>query len=420
MHQSSVRLQYTPRRFIFDDASKNFLIIESDHHVQPASKRTETDLDVELFGYPRAPDGVWASSIRVLSPFSGETLDLLELNNNEAAIRYVNCDFSLTMGIFLSHPNETLFVVGSVSNMTLTPKSYTSGFVSIYRLLEGSKLELLQKTPLDGIPYGLCPFQGKLLVGLGQTLRIYEIGKKKLLRKCETKSFPHNIIKIETQGDRIFVSDAAESAHFCLYRHYDNQIIIFADDFIPRWMTSSTLLDYDTIAGGDRFGNIFIIRLDPEISKSMDEDTTGSVAVYERGYLNGAPNKLSHMVDFHVGESITSIQKTVLAPGGKEVLMYTTILGTVGLLVPFTSKDDVEFMSLLEMTMRQHSPPLCGQNHLAYRGTYTPVSHCIDGDLCEMFNLLPNEKKRLVASGLDRTTSEVAKKLEDLRNRVAF
>ena len=38
------------------------------------------------------------------------------------------------------------------------------------------------------------PFQGRLLVGVGKLLRIYDIGKKKMLRKCENKV--HHIIYI--------------------------------------------------------------------------------------------------------------------------------------------------------------------------------------------------------------------------------
>lgn len=312
-------------------------------------------------------------------------------------------------------------VVGSGKGMHLVPKSQISGFVSVYRVAsEGSKLELLQKTEIEGVPYATCAFQGKLLVGMGQTLRLYELGKKKLLRKCETKVFPFNIVKIETQGDRIIVSDAKESVLFCQYRHYDNQIVIFADDFVSRWMTCSMMLDYDTVVGGDKFGNIFINRLAAETSLSMDDDTTGSLALYERGYLNGAPYKLLHMVDFHIGEPISSIQRVSLVPGGREVILYTTFFGAIGILVPFTNKEDIDFFQLLEMSMRQEAPPLCGQNHLTFRSTYTPVTHCIDGDFCEMYNTLPNEKKRAMAEQLDRSTSEVAKKLEDIRNRVAF
>ena len=43
------------------------------------------------------------------------------------------------------------------------------------------------QTPLDDVPVAMEPFQGRLLVGVGRLLRIYDIGKKKLLRKCENK-----------------------------------------------------------------------------------------------------------------------------------------------------------------------------------------------------------------------------------------
>ena len=33
----------------------------------------------------------------------------------------------------------------------------------------------------------MLAFQGRLLVGVGRFLRVYDMGKKKLLRKCENK-----------------------------------------------------------------------------------------------------------------------------------------------------------------------------------------------------------------------------------------
>lgn len=185
-------------------------------------------------------------------------------------------------------------------------------------------------------------------------------------------------------------------------------------------MSCSTLLDYDTIAGGDKFGNIFINRLDTETSKAIVEDTTGNTAMYERGFLQGAPHKLLPITSYFVGESITSICKTTLVSGSREILLYTTILGTIGILIPFTSKEDVDFFQLLEMTLKQELPPLSGRNHLLYRGMFTPVHNTIDGDLCELFNTLPNEKKRAIAESLDRSVGDVAKKLDDIRTRVAF
>jgi hypothetical protein len=45
-----------------------------------------------------------------------------------------------------------------------------------------------------------------------------------------------------------------------------------------------------------------------------------------------------------------------------------------GALLPFTSREDVDFFSHLEMHLRQEHPPLAGRDHLAYRGAYFPVS----------------------------------------------
>jgi len=60
-------------------------------------------------------------------------------------------------------------------------------------------------------------------------------------------------------GNRIVVSDSQDSFHFVRYKRTENQLIVFADDTSQRWITSACLLDYDTIAGADKFGNITVV-----------------------------------------------------------------------------------------------------------------------------------------------------------------
>jgi hypothetical protein len=38
-------------------------------------------------------------------------------------------------------------------------------------------------------------------------LRLYELGKKKLLRKCEYKQLPQHVAQLHVLGSRIFVGD---------------------------------------------------------------------------------------------------------------------------------------------------------------------------------------------------------------------
>lgn len=57
----------------------------------------------------------------------------------------------------------------------------------------------------------------------------------------------------------MIVSDVQESFIWVRYKRNENQLIIFADDTYPRWVTTATLLDYDTVAGADKFGNICVV-----------------------------------------------------------------------------------------------------------------------------------------------------------------
>ncbi|KAJ6518066.1 Cleavage/polyadenylation specificity factor, A subunit, partial [Mycena vitilis] len=159
----------------------------------------------------------------------------------------------------------------------------------------------------DDVPLALLGFQGRLLAGVGKALRIYEIGKKKLLRKVENKSFASAIISLNTQGSRILVGDMQESVSFAVYKPPENRLLIFADDTQPRWTTAVAMVDYNTVAVGDRFGNVFVNRLDSKVSNQVDDDPTGAGILHEKGQLMGAPHKRKMLAHFHVGDLITSI-----------------------------------------------------------------------------------------------------------------
>ena len=88
-------------------------------------------------------------------------------------------------------------------------------------------------------------------------------------------------------GDRIYVSDLQESFHFVKYHRDSNQLAIFADDTLPRYITAQTVLDYDTIAGADKFGNVFVCRL-PADAKDADANAVNVNAFWDTGLLGGA------------------------------------------------------------------------------------------------------------------------------------
>ena len=84
--------------------------------------------------------------------------------------------------------DDQYIVVGTVKDLQLRPRGLTCGYLVLYKLSHtGDQLELVHRTEVDDLPAAIAPFQGRLLVGVGRYLRIYDYGKKKLLRKCENK-----------------------------------------------------------------------------------------------------------------------------------------------------------------------------------------------------------------------------------------
>jgi len=366
------------------------------------------------FGLPRG-NGHWASCIQVVDPISEKSvLYTIELEENEAAVSVAAVQFS-------SQDNEVFLVVGTGKNMVISPRSHDGGAIHIYRFLEGGKkLEFVHKTNVEEPPLALLEFQSRLLAGIGTNLRLYDLGIKQLLRKAQGEVAPNLIVGLTTQGSRIIVSDLSESVIYVVYKYQDNRLIPFADDAISRWTTCSTMVDYETTAGGDKFGNLWLVRCPQKASEEADEEGSGAHLVHERGYLQGTPNRLQLMIHFFPQDIPTSIHKCQLVAGGRDLLLWSGLQGTIGILVPFVSREDVDFFQNLEAHLRTEDAPLAGRDHLIYRSYYVPVKGVIDGDLCERFSLLSADKKATVAGELDRTVREVERKISDMRTRVAY
>ena len=126
-------------------------------------------------------------------------MNVIPIDNNE-------CAFSVAVVPFTARNNELHLVVGTAQDTCLAPRSCTSGFLRTYTFTnDGAGLELLHKvcslleardlsfltrlsqTETDDVPMAVLGFQGRLVAGVGKALRIYDMGKKKLLRKVENK-----------------------------------------------------------------------------------------------------------------------------------------------------------------------------------------------------------------------------------------
>lgn len=512
---TSTRLRYTPRRLALLPEIGAVAVAESDHDVVSAELEEKEGIEFdeeaaaarERVGATRArrdegghdasssssSSAAWASALRVVDGRTLATRAVLELPAGEAVTSLCAVRFSGAPE-YGGRGSPPVLAVGTARRLRLSPEvSAEEGFIHLYRVVSGSgdaaaegagastaaeaaktttttALELIHSTPVGGIPGALSPFRGKLLAGIGRTIRLYDAGRKKLLRKCEASGspLPSRVVALSAVGGRVFAGDAQESVHLFRYRASDNALYPFADEALPRHVTCSAAmlpLDYDTAAVGDKFGTVAALRLPAAASAAAEADPTGGKFAFGGGGggssgtggsaaaaaamgasgappVVGAPHKLATEASFYVGDAVTSLSRGTLQAGvglggvdgalsdasagaasaaARETLVYSTLSGSIGALLPLSTRDDVEFFSSLESRLRSDAPgatQLAGRDHASWRSSFYPSRHVVDGDLCERFSSLPAAARAAIARALDRTPLEVVRKLEDARNSV--
>lgn len=445
----SVPLNHTPRKFCQHPSRPLFYVVQADHHaqtVESALAKAEgrqngdaTVLPASTFGQPWAPEGHWASCIQIVDPVSQQVIATVGLEADEAA-------FACTTVTFESRPNDIYLAVGTATKAVLVPKSCEAASILIYKVVDdGRALEFVHRTDTEEIPLALMAFQGRLAAGCGKLLRLYDIGKKRLLRKCEQECGTTAIVRLHTEADRIVVCDALESVRFLAYSAQRNALLPFADDTVRRWVSASCMVDYDTIAGGDRMGNFWLVRLPKDVSRMADDDITGHTLSHEKPYLAGAAHRLELVAHYHLADVPVAMVKTQLVAGGRPVVVVAGLQGSLTLLIPFPAREDADFFGSLERALRNldadvyMAPPgataasadpnapqgvvtldLLGRDHGSFRGAFAPCRAVVDGGFCETFLRLPHDRRARVAAELDREPAEVIKKIEEMRIRYGY
>ena len=65
--------------------------------------------------------------------------------------------------------------------------------------------------------------------------------------------------RIVINGDYcvVILSDDSQTKYL-YYKRVENTFIIFAEDYVPRWINSLCALDHHSVACSDKFGNVFV------------------------------------------------------------------------------------------------------------------------------------------------------------------
>ncbi|KAK2589997.1 pre-mRNA-splicing factor rse1 [Conoideocrella luteorostrata] len=127
------------------------------------------------------------------------------------------------------------------------------------------------------------------------------------------------------------------------------------------------------------------------------------------------PRQLRSMARMDVQDVPTSARKTGLVIDSQEVLLWTGSRGTIGVLIPLTASEDAEFLPALGKHMRRSEDlsALSGRDDLAKRSYHAPppIESVVDGDLCERFSLLPQQKKGIIANLLGQSVEEIQRRV---------
>lgn len=372
--------------------------------------------------------------ISLFDPFTGAIGTAIEYHNGEVAL---NCAFV----IFHDQPAQTYLAVAGARDFILTPRSASESFIDLFPI-DTRNIKLgarVHRTPLESPATSLQSFNGRLLAGVAADLRMYECGRARLLRKTQCK-LGSPVVSIRTQGLRVYVGTARDSHTLLVYRPDSNGLVPIADDPLPRGIVADCLLDYDTLAGCDKFGNFFLDRLPASISESLEQDRflAGSgVGSDAREFLLSAPEKFERLAEFHIGDVVTVMERIAWAgESGREAIWYVTVSGAIGCFLPFPTKSFAAFAQSVEKALESTSLNTNPQNsticprvdlllrsHAAYRSAFSPVKSVIDGDLVERIlgsAALSEDQQHAFAQSVDQSLSEIKRKIEDLRRLIGI
>ncbi|KAJ2659008.1 pre-mRNA-splicing factor rse1 [Coemansia sp. RSA 1200] len=399
---AAIPLAATPRALALHPESRHFAVVETERSA--------------------AAGGAWVSRVRVVNPLDGATADTVALPPGEAAV-------SLALVRFASDAGRRLFLaVGCARAMTLRPRACAAACVRLFRWrADAARLELEHETAVADVPLALAPFAGALLVGLGRALRLYDLGARRLLQKAQALVAPTAVCQLRAHPSssalRVFVADAQESVRLVVYSPAARAFRTVVDDSLPRYITAMHVLDDgDTVVAGDKFGNMFALRVPPAAARALDADPSAPAGGLPPPAKPGspAPFRWEIVAHYHVGDIVTALTTAALVPGARPVILHATLLGSLGAAIPLLSRSDADALRALERSIRDRAPPVSSRDHASFRSALVPVRSAIDGDLCERFFLLDSDVRQAVADDVGRSVSDILKMLDDMRSLFAF
>ena len=453
--KTSYPLKYTPRKVITHPQYPLLFILEGDHHAIEIEIQNNNSIEEESENEIKEEDSQEKidtkqiqNTTMIIEGNDGEWVGGIELFNVHQQTLIQNISFdkncSPTSGcvVYSISKNKWYFVCGVISSYKTRPIQYSKSEIQVYEIIENKSIQFVYSTQMEYPVRSLIEYHGMILAGVGNNLRLYDIGLKSLLKKAELKKLSSDIIQLhvvhnQQQLENVFNNDnnISNQLNNLNNNHQTNEIIvsigmsdginlirfntfsrkfeIFVDS-LPRWIVTCTPLSFTSYLCSDKFGEIFIFELPTETQQIALNPY--SVLLQPNKYLyNASPNKLSIGMQFYTGDIATSFIPTTMTINGKPIILYSNFMGKLSALIELKHQSDKEFYQTLEMHMKLHFSNVSEREQISFRSAINPIKNVIDGDLCELFMLLDEDVQQQIANEMEKEISDIIKKLIDMR-----
>jgi len=140
------------------------------------------------------------------------------------------------------------------------------------------------------------------------------------------------------------------------------------------------------------------------LGKEVGEDTA-SVSLIEQ------------VNNFYVGDIITSLKLATTVTGG-EVIIASTLTGSIRAFVPVKSRKRLRILTNLERKLSETFPNVLHRDYFSYRSTILPSQAIIDGELCGMFSDLSDSLRDSLSESIGVKTVEISRLLDDMKSQL--
>ncbi|KAL7715362.1 Splicing factor 3b subunit 3 [Entamoeba marina] len=394
-------LKYTPKKIINTNSFPLTLVCSDNRTKQYTPTITDSgDILERIVNKSPEESGTWIGEINIIK-------------NGEIETK-VTVDKAIICGAHVVLKQKRCFISSEVEHMK---DGKENNWLVVYNT---NTFNVIHKTPIEGVCRAIAGCNKRVLVGIGTTLRLYDLGKQILIRKCELNGLPSTINQIIVNDNYIVVSCISSGFVYVEYDVCSNVFNVVEKDKIWHNITAAALLDKSTIIGGDKLGGLFI----SESSRKQKEI-----------FYKNKESFANEVVQWYVGDVITSLivsevwrgEKNDVEKGSleelkdnKNVIVYSTLMGRIGVLIPLNWREDEEFFVKLESEIKQNYHPLLRTNFDAYRSSLYPSIGIVDGDLCEFYAQMDDQQQLEIAQNMNSTPTEIKLKCEEFKHSKIF